>query len=259
MLRAVGIRAALKTPEWPTLWTDVQKGRVPFYYMGRGLMISGGPAISQYFETDGSPRIGYSNPAVDDLLRQSRGAFDKDSYVKTINRALSLVLDDAPAHFPVAAQHPLRRFQGHQVHAAARSPGFRHGGPDEQQIAEQPCSIGRRCARDRTRVLAARYLPTTLTQPELQKWRPHQPSMPTSLSSHGNNDHRHPCCVQGRHADRAATGADVSRPDRRLRQEGPGDQFIISLNPEPWKKPIGSMPRSRRQASSGRCTASLSS
>ena len=35
MLWAVGIRATLKTPEWPTLWTDVQKGRVPFYYMGR--------------------------------------------------------------------------------------------------------------------------------------------------------------------------------------------------------------------------------
>jgi peptide/nickel transport system substrate-binding protein len=99
MLRAVGIRAALKTPEWPTLWTDVQKGRVPFYYMGRGLMISGGPAISQYFETDGSPRIGYSNPAVDDFLRQSRGAFDQATYVKAINRALSLVLEDAPAHF----------------------------------------------------------------------------------------------------------------------------------------------------------------
>ena len=99
MLRAVGIRAALKTPEWPTLWTDVQKGRVPFYYMGRGLMISGGPAISQYFETDESPRIGYSNPAVDDLLRQSRATFDQADYVKTINRALSLILDDAPAHF----------------------------------------------------------------------------------------------------------------------------------------------------------------
>jgi peptide/nickel transport system substrate-binding protein len=99
MLRAVGIRAALKTPEWPTLWSDVQKGRVPFYYMGRGLMISGGPAISQYFETDESPRIGYSNPAVDDLLRQLRATFDKDAYAKTINRALSIILDDAPAHF----------------------------------------------------------------------------------------------------------------------------------------------------------------
>jgi len=99
MLRAVGIRATLKTPEWPTLWTDVQKGRVPFYYMGRGLMISGGPAISQYFETDESPRIGYSNSAVDDLLRQSRAAFDQATYVKTINRALSIILDEAPAHF----------------------------------------------------------------------------------------------------------------------------------------------------------------
>ena len=99
MLRAVGIRAALKTPEWPTLWSDVQKGRVPFYYMGRGLMISGGPAISQYFETDESPRIGYSNTAVDSLLRQLRATFDKDAYAKTINRALSIILDDAPAHF----------------------------------------------------------------------------------------------------------------------------------------------------------------
>ena len=99
MLRAVGIRAALKTPEWPTLWSDVQKGRVPFYYMGRGLMISGGAAIAQYFETNASPRIGYSNPAVDDWLRQSRAAFDQPTYVKAINRALSLILDDAPAHF----------------------------------------------------------------------------------------------------------------------------------------------------------------
>jgi peptide/nickel transport system substrate-binding protein len=99
MLRAVGIRATLKTPEWPTLWADVQKGRVPFYYMGRGLMISGGAAISQYFETDGSPRIGYSNPAVDDLMRQSRAAFDQTAYAKAINSALSIILDDAPAHF----------------------------------------------------------------------------------------------------------------------------------------------------------------
>ena len=44
-------------------------------------------------------RIGYSNPAVDDLLRQSRGTFDKDNYVKTINRALSIILDEVPAHF----------------------------------------------------------------------------------------------------------------------------------------------------------------
>ncbi|MGZ8446014.1 MAG: ABC transporter substrate-binding protein, partial [Candidatus Binatia bacterium] len=36
MLNAVGIRAKLATPEWATLWANVQKGTVPFYYMGRG-------------------------------------------------------------------------------------------------------------------------------------------------------------------------------------------------------------------------------
>jgi len=99
MLRAVGIRATLKTPEWPTLWANVQKGKVPFYYMGRGLMISGGPAISQYFATGESPRIGYSNPTVDAALKKSREMFDQAGYTKEINRALSIILEDAPAHF----------------------------------------------------------------------------------------------------------------------------------------------------------------
>ena len=111
MLRAVGIRAALKTPEWPTLWSDVQKGRVPFYYMGRGLMISGGPAISQYFETDGSPRIGYSNPAVDDLLRQSRAAFDQGDLCQGDQSRAEHHPRRRAGAFPVAAQHPLWRVQ----------------------------------------------------------------------------------------------------------------------------------------------------
>ena len=42
-------------------------------------------------------------------------------------------------------------------------------------------------------------------------------------------------------------------------KKGPAINSIISLNPKPWKKPIGSMPRSRRRASSARCTAFLSS
>ena len=36
MLTAVGIRTKLLTPEWATLWANVQVGKVPFYYMGRG-------------------------------------------------------------------------------------------------------------------------------------------------------------------------------------------------------------------------------
>jgi peptide/nickel transport system substrate-binding protein len=67
--------------------------------MGRGGMIGPGPAISQYFETGGSPRIKYSNQEVDALLRKSRETFDEGEYRKLVNRAFSLILDDAPAHF----------------------------------------------------------------------------------------------------------------------------------------------------------------
>ena len=56
----------------------------------------------------------------------------------------------------------------------------------------------------------------------------HQCRQATSLQRRGNDDRRHPRGVQGRHADRPATGADVSRPDRRLRQERPGDQRASS-------------------------------
>ncbi len=64
MLNAVGFRAKLATPEWATLWANVQAGKVPFYYMGRGGVVDPSAALSQYFETGGSPRIGYSNPKV---------------------------------------------------------------------------------------------------------------------------------------------------------------------------------------------------
>ena len=33
MLNAAGFRARLLTPEWATLWANVQKGTIPFYYM----------------------------------------------------------------------------------------------------------------------------------------------------------------------------------------------------------------------------------
>jgi len=99
MLTAVGIRTKLRTPEWATLWSNVQKGRVPFFYMGRGGMIGPGPAISQYFETGGSPRVKYSNLEVDALLRKSRKTFDKNEYRTLVNAAFSIILKDAPAHF----------------------------------------------------------------------------------------------------------------------------------------------------------------
>jgi len=99
MLNAVGIRTKLLTPEWATLWANVQIGKVPFYYMGRGAVLDPSAALSQYFETGGSPRIGYSNPKLDELLAAERQAFDPVKRKKLLSQAMSLVTEEAPAHF----------------------------------------------------------------------------------------------------------------------------------------------------------------
>ena len=99
MLHAVGIRAKLQTPEWATLWANVQAGKVPFYYMGRGSVVDPSVALSQYFETGGSPRIGYSNPKLDELLSLERKTFDQAKRKKMLSDAMSLLTEEAPAHF----------------------------------------------------------------------------------------------------------------------------------------------------------------
>jgi len=99
MLNAAGFRAKLLTPEWATLWANVQVGKVPFYYMGRGGVVDPSAALSQYFETGGSPRIGYSNPKVDELLSAERQAFEPAKRKKLLAQAMSVITDEAPAHF----------------------------------------------------------------------------------------------------------------------------------------------------------------
>jgi len=99
MLNAAGFRAKLMTPEWATLWANVQVGKVPFYYMGRGGVVDPSAALAQYFETGASPRIGYSNPKLDELLSAERQAFDPAKRKKLLSQAMSVITDDAPAHF----------------------------------------------------------------------------------------------------------------------------------------------------------------
>lgn len=99
MLTQAGIRTRLLTPEWPTLWDGVQKGQVPFYYMGRGSVSDPGLPLSQYFETGVSPRIGYSNPSLDALFATERAAFQPDERKKALTDLFSYLTDEAPAHF----------------------------------------------------------------------------------------------------------------------------------------------------------------
>jgi peptide/nickel transport system substrate-binding protein len=99
MLRNAGIRANLKTPEWPTLWANVQKGRVPFYYMGRGGIVDPSRALAQYFETGVSPRIGYSNPKLDKMLAEERKTFDPEKRKRVLAETMRFITEEAPACF----------------------------------------------------------------------------------------------------------------------------------------------------------------
>jgi peptide/nickel transport system substrate-binding protein len=99
MLNAVGINARLRTPEWATLWADVQRGRTAFYYMGRGSVVDPSVALSQYFETGGSPRIGISDASIDKTLAAERVAFDPAQRKKALNAAFKAIEDAAPACF----------------------------------------------------------------------------------------------------------------------------------------------------------------
>ena len=99
MMQQAGIRAQLKTPEWPTLWANVQKGHVPLYYMGRGGVVDPSRALAQYFETGISPRVGYSNPTLDKLLAEERQTFDPDKRKKALAKAMRLITEEAPACF----------------------------------------------------------------------------------------------------------------------------------------------------------------
>ena len=99
MLDKAGFKVSLKTPEWSTLWSNVQKGGVSFYYMGRGSVVDPSPMLAQYFETGVTPRTGYSNPEVDKLLTQERTTFDEEKRMGLLRAAMSKITEEAPASF----------------------------------------------------------------------------------------------------------------------------------------------------------------
>ncbi|WP_296475533.1 ABC transporter substrate-binding protein [Roseinatronobacter sp.] len=99
MLEEAGFTVTLDTPEWATLWANVQQGNVPFYYMGRGSMIDPSRALHQYFATGGSPRIGFSDPELDELLAAERSEFDAEERALKMQAAIRRLVEQAPAAF----------------------------------------------------------------------------------------------------------------------------------------------------------------
>jgi peptide/nickel transport system substrate-binding protein len=99
MLRAVGINAQLKTPEWAKLSADITVGKVPFYYFGRGSIVDPSIMMSQYFETGVTNRLKYSNPQLDAMLVKERATFEPEQRKGLLRQAMSLITEEAPAHF----------------------------------------------------------------------------------------------------------------------------------------------------------------
>jgi len=99
MLNKVGIRAKLNTPQWSIEWPNVRKGKVPFYYQGRSSIIDPSPVLEQYFQTGVTPRIGYSNPALDKVLQAERQEFDPAKRKQLLLQAFDIIQDEVPAFF----------------------------------------------------------------------------------------------------------------------------------------------------------------
>jgi peptide/nickel transport system substrate-binding protein len=99
MLRAVGINAQLKTPEWAKLSADITNGKIPFYYYGRGTVVDPSIMMSQYFETGVTNRLQYSNPELDALLVKERATFDPEQRIALLRQAMSKINEEVPAAF----------------------------------------------------------------------------------------------------------------------------------------------------------------
>lgn len=67
--------------------------------MGRGSMIDPSRALHQYFATGGSPRIGFSDPGLDDLLAAERAEFDLAARNANMQAAIAHLVEQAPAAF----------------------------------------------------------------------------------------------------------------------------------------------------------------
>jgi peptide/nickel transport system substrate-binding protein len=96
MLTRVGFRVKLQVLEYAKLWSLVRPGKAPTYYFNRGSVLEPSDSMAQYFETGGSPRIGYSNPKFDGIIARVRQEFDETTRCALLNEAAAIVVEDAP-------------------------------------------------------------------------------------------------------------------------------------------------------------------
>ena len=96
MLNEVGIRAKLRTQDQDSGFAAIQNGKVGMYIFGRGAVIDPSEYLHQYFRTGVTKRLEFSNPAVDAALQAEQASFDPAQRVKLLQKAMSVLMDEAP-------------------------------------------------------------------------------------------------------------------------------------------------------------------
>ena len=72
----------------------------PFLLYGvAGAVQDPSSALHQYFRSGETPRIGYSNPKLDELLDKEQAEFDPKKRKQYLSQAMSILTEDAPACF----------------------------------------------------------------------------------------------------------------------------------------------------------------
>ena len=99
MLTQVGIRTHLHILDYSIEWPNVRKGVVPFYYQGRGSVIDPSPMLEQYFQSGVTPRIGFSDPKLDEILQAERREFDPARRKALLLQVFDRIQEDVPAVF----------------------------------------------------------------------------------------------------------------------------------------------------------------
>ncbi len=96
MLNEVGIRAKLRTQDQDSGFAAIQNGKVGMYIFGRGAVIDPSEYLHQYFRTGVTKRLEFSNPTVDAALEAEQASFDPAQRVKLLQKAMSVLMDEAP-------------------------------------------------------------------------------------------------------------------------------------------------------------------
>jgi peptide/nickel transport system substrate-binding protein len=97
MFNAVGVRAKLHTQDQDSGFAAIQNGKGGLYIFGRGAVVDPSEYLHQYFRTGVTKRIEFSNPAVDAALEAEQASFDPAQRVKLLQKAMSVLMEEAPA------------------------------------------------------------------------------------------------------------------------------------------------------------------